>query len=88
MLVYAGKVSRPRAKALAVDRLPDLLLLVALFAVVALTAVFVVWLVGSVHEREECGGVSASICRGLRESDERECRSGEGCGTPLPGRKP
>jgi hypothetical protein len=64
---------------------------IALAALVAISIYLIVVgcfaLVHVIHEHEECGGVSSSVCRGLRESDERECRAGQGCGQPLPGRK-
>ena len=41
------------------------------------------WLVSEIHRNSECGYMPASVCQGLRESDERECHAGEGCGTPL-----
>lgn len=56
----------------------------ALAAIVLLVALVWLgfWLAHVIHEREECGGLGPSVCRGLRESDERECHAGEGCGQP------
>jgi hypothetical protein len=88
MMLSADPLARARyRKARARQHASVALGVVIAAAVIAVLVLAGFWVAHWVEERERCDGLSASLCRAVRESDSRECRAGEGCGRPVEGER-